>query len=117
MRPDGVGPVLTPEEVRTVDALQRRDSAIRQEEQTRASQAGAFAGAPIYQYEVGPDDKRYAVSGEVPVRVENPPSDAEQLKRVRHDSCWVVEFTIADLFFYEGLVFRAECKAHSVLLA
>lgn len=72
---------LTPEQVRTVEALQRRDSAVRQEEQTHAARAGAFAGAPIYQYEVGPDDKRYAVSGEVPVHVKNPSGDPEQLKR------------------------------------
>lgn len=74
-------PGLTPEEDRIVEALQRRDSAVRQEEQTHAAQAGAFAGAPVYQYEVGPDDKRYAVSGEVPVHVKNPTGDAKQLER------------------------------------
>lgn len=74
-------PGLTPEEVRTVAALERRDGSVRQEEQIHAAQAGAFGGAPVYEYEVGPDGKRYAVAGEVPVHVKNPTGDAEQLAR------------------------------------
>ncbi len=72
---------LSPAQQRAVEALRRRDGAVRQEEQTHAAQAGQFAGAPIYQYQLGPDGRRYAVAGEVPVRVRSSSGDPEQMKR------------------------------------
>ncbi len=72
---------LTLEEQRTVEDMRRRDSTVRQEEQTQAAQAGQFAGAPIYEYQVGPDNKRYAVAGEVPVSIPDPSSDPATLER------------------------------------
>ena len=76
----GPGKKLTPEERAIVARLQAIDAAVRQEEEAHAAAAGAFAGAPQYQYTIGPDDKRYATSGSVSVKV-NVSGSPEQVER------------------------------------
>ena len=76
----GPGKKLTPEERAIVARLQAIDAAVRQEEEAHAAAAGAFAGAPQYQYTIGPDDKRYATSGSVSIKV-NVSGSPEQVER------------------------------------
>jgi len=59
---------LTSQEQREVDALKQRDREVRVHEQTHKAQLGPYStGGPFYTYEVGPDNKRYAVGGSVGV--------------------------------------------------
>ena len=59
---------LTPQEEKVVQELQMRDRAVRQHEQAHKAVAGAYAlGGIHYQYETGPDGKRYAVGGHVSI--------------------------------------------------
>lgn len=54
------------EEIQTLAA---RDREVRAHEQAHAAVGGAFAGAPKYEYEQGPNGVSYAVGGEVPIDV------------------------------------------------
>lgn len=58
---------LTDEEEAVVRDMAGADREVRRHEQAHAAAGGAHAGAPSYQYEQGPDGKRYAVSGEVSI--------------------------------------------------
>ncbi|MDJ0950240.1 MAG: putative metalloprotease CJM1_0395 family protein [Alphaproteobacteria bacterium] len=72
---------LSPAEERQVARLRQIDSAVRQEENTHAANAGQFASAPQYTYVTGPDGRRYAVGGQVNVRATNPSGDPRQAER------------------------------------
>lgn len=50
-----------------INDLQLRDREVRSHEQAHAAAGGPTTGAPSYSFEVGPDGKKYAVSGEVSV--------------------------------------------------
>ena len=58
---------LTEEEQKQVKELQARDREVRAHEQAHARVGGAYAGAPSYTFQQGPDKKRYAVGGEVQI--------------------------------------------------
>jgi len=59
---------LTAEEQKDVEELKRRDKQVRAHEMAHvAAGAGLVRGGPSYEYEVGPDGKRYAVEGEVSI--------------------------------------------------
>lgn len=58
---------LTEEEQDVVRELANMDREVRAHEQAHAAAGGAHAGAPSYQYQQGPDGKRYAVGGEVSI--------------------------------------------------
>jgi hypothetical protein len=59
---------LSQEEQRTVEELKRRDQEVRAHEQAHSAAAGGYArGGASYQYQPGPDGKRYAVGGEVSI--------------------------------------------------
>lgn len=58
---------LTDEERDKVEKLKQRDAEVRTHEQAHLAQAGAFAQGVSYEYEVGPDGKKYAVGGSVQV--------------------------------------------------
>ncbi len=60
---------LTKEERAKVEALKRRDAEVRAHEQAHAAVGGPYAGAPQYEYEQGPDGRRYAVGGSVSIDV------------------------------------------------
>lgn len=63
--------------------LRRADSAVRQEENAHAANAGAYAGAPQYEYQIGPDGQAYAVAGSVPISTGGAASgSAEEQARV-----------------------------------
>jgi hypothetical protein len=58
---------LGTEEKREVQELKRIDAEVRRHEAAHANTGGAYAGAPSYTYQTGPDGKRYAVGGEVSI--------------------------------------------------
>lgn len=63
---DSFGQELTAEEQQQVDDLKQRDQEVRRHEQAHAASAGGTArGGPSFEFETGPDGKRYVVSGEV----------------------------------------------------
>ena len=63
--PDGDG--LNAAEEKQVDKLKQRDREVRAHEQAHARVGGAYAGAPSYTFQQGPDGKRYAIGGEVQI--------------------------------------------------
>jgi len=68
---------LTEEEKAQVDELKQRDREVRAHEQAHAAVGGAYASAPSYEYESGPDGNRYAVGGEVSIDVSPVSGDPE----------------------------------------
>lgn len=63
--PDGDG--LNEAEEKLVEKLKQRDREVKAHEQAHARVGGAYAGAPSYTFQQGPDGKRYAVGGEVQI--------------------------------------------------
>lgn len=60
------GKELSEEESSQVDELKKRDREVKQHEQAHLAAAGGYAlGGPVYEYQNGPDGKRYAVGGHV----------------------------------------------------
>ena len=69
---------LTDEEQREVQALRRRDREVRAHETAHLAAAGSLArGGPRYEFERGPDGRRYAVGGEVSIDSSPVPGDPE----------------------------------------
>ena len=68
---------LTPEEKDEVKQLRERDAEVRRHEEAHASRGGQYAGSPTYEYERGPDGKRYAVAGQVQIDVTPIPGDPD----------------------------------------
>ena len=58
---------LTPQEERQVDEFERGDREVRQHERAHKAAGGQYAGAISYTFTTGPDGKRYATSGHVPI--------------------------------------------------
>ncbi len=58
---------LSEEEQSQVEELRERDAEVRAHEAAHAMVGGSFAGSPSYEYQVGPDGKRYAIGGEVSI--------------------------------------------------
>lgn len=57
---------LTAEERAEVEQLKQRDTEVRQHEQAHLAAAGQYAkGGASFEYQTGPDGRRYAVGGEV----------------------------------------------------
>lgn len=71
---------LTEEEKKQVEELKRRDREVKAHEQAHMAAAAGLAGAPSYEYQSGPDGKRYAVGGEVGLRTSGS-SDPEKALR------------------------------------
>ncbi len=69
---------LTPEEQRKLQELRQRDTEVRNHEQAHVAAGGQYVTrAPTYEYEIGPDGRRYAVGGEVKIDVSEVPDDPE----------------------------------------
>ncbi|MFZ4736916.1 MAG: putative metalloprotease CJM1_0395 family protein [Bradymonadia bacterium] len=66
-KPDDGQRELTEEQLRQIAELKSRDVEVRAHEQAHKAVAGAHGGAISLTYETGPDGRRYAVAGEVPV--------------------------------------------------
>lgn len=68
---------LSEGEEQVVEQLRARDQEVRNHEEAHARVGGPYAGSPSYEYTVGPDNKRYAVSGSVPIDTSPVPDDPE----------------------------------------
>ena len=94
--PDG----LTEEEQEVVEALKLRDAEVRRHEQAHKTVGGQYAGAISYTYQSGPDGRRYAVGGEVPIDVSPISGDPEatilKLEQVRRAALAPAEPSSAD---------------------
>ena len=66
------------EEQQQVTKLKQRDQEVRTHEQAHRAAGGQYInGAVSYEYETGPDGKRYATGGEVSIDVSPVPDDPE----------------------------------------
>jgi hypothetical protein len=61
------GQELSPEEQQMVRELEARDREVRAHEAAHVAAAGGLAGSPSYSFQTGPDNKQYAVGGEVSI--------------------------------------------------
>ena len=68
---------LTEEEQKEVEELKKRDLEVKRHEQAHYQAAGRYASPPVYEYQTGPDGKRYAVGGKVPIDTSEIPGDPE----------------------------------------
>lgn len=68
---------LTDEERDVVREMAARDAEVRRHEEAHAAVGGQYAGQPSYTYQSGPDGKRYAIGGEVPIDVAPVKGDPE----------------------------------------
>ena len=62
-------------EQQEIKELSGRDKEVRAHEMAHATVGGSTTGAPTYSYEIGPDGKKYTVSGEVSVDLSKVPGD------------------------------------------
>lgn len=60
---------LSEDELKMVEELKARDIEVRAHEQAHKSVGGQYAGSISFSYQAGPDGRRYAVGGEVPIDV------------------------------------------------
>ena len=78
---------LKPEEQRAVEQLKQRDMEVRSHEQAHLANAGQYAaGSAQYSYQKGPDGRRYAVGGEVPIDISKestPEATIQKMQTVR----------------------------------
>lgn len=61
------GESLSVEQLAHLEQLKVTDREVRQHEMAHQIAGGAYSGGASYEYEVGPDGKRYAVAGEVSI--------------------------------------------------
>lgn len=74
------------QEQRVIDQLESRDREVRAHEQAHAAVGGSLAGSPSYEYQTGPDGKKYAVGGEVSIDVSktnDPETTIRKMQTVR----------------------------------
>jgi hypothetical protein len=69
---------LSAEELRELAELKQRDQEVKAHEQAHIAAGGAYArGSAQYEYEKGPDGRKYAVGGEVQIDTSKVPGDPE----------------------------------------
>ncbi len=68
---------LSADERDVVRQMAARDREVHQHEQAHARSGGSLAGNPSFSYQTGPDGKRYAIGGEVPIDAAPVPGDPE----------------------------------------
>ncbi len=91
---------LSEDEQKEVKTLKDRDREVRVHEQAHAAVGGQYAGSPSYEFETGPDGKRYAVGGEVSIDVseeENPEDTIQKMQIVRAAALAPAEPSTQDL--------------------
>ena len=76
-QPGGQHKDLTEADLEEIQKLSARDAEVRAHEQAHKSAAGSHGGAISLSYKQGPDGKRYAVEGEVPVDMSSVSGDPE----------------------------------------
>lgn len=76
---------LSPEETLRLEELQQleeRDREVREHEQAHKAVAGQYAGPIRYEFVQGPDGRRYAVAGEVPIDLSPAPTPEETIAKM-----------------------------------
>ena len=71
------GKAITPEEEKEIEELEDRDAEVKRHEQAHFQAGGKYASAPKYEYQTGPDGKRYAVGGSVDIDLSEIPGDPQ----------------------------------------
>ncbi|AJC90047.1 hypothetical protein, SprA-related family [Campylobacter subantarcticus LMG 24377] len=64
------GKDLSNEEIKQIRELEKIDREVRAHEAAHQAAGGALAGAASFGYTRGPDNKMYAIEGEVPIRMQ-----------------------------------------------
>ncbi|WP_448189803.1 putative metalloprotease CJM1_0395 family protein [Azospirillum sp. sgz301742] len=80
------GEPLSDEQQKQVNKLKAIDTKVRQHEAAHQAAGGGQAGGASFTYQEGPDGKRYAVGGEVPIKSgggSSPEATIRQLERVK----------------------------------
>ncbi len=78
------GEPLSKEQAQEVRELQKRDREVKTHEQAHLANAGGYArGGASYTYQAGPDGKRYAVGGEVPIDVSKERSPEKTIQKMQ----------------------------------
>jgi len=94
------GQPLTPEEQKMVAELQQRDREVKIHEQAHMANAGQYArGGATYSYQQGPDGRRYAIGGEVPIDIspeKNPEQTIQKMQTVKRAAMAPAEPSSAD---------------------
>jgi hypothetical protein len=70
-------------EQQQITELKQRDAEVRAHEQAHASLGGQYASSPQYEYERGPDGKRYAVGGEVSIDISEASTPEETIRKAQ----------------------------------
>ncbi len=78
VRPGGQ---LTEQQQKELDELDTRDREVRVHEQAHKAAAGSHGGPISFSFTTGPDGKRYAVEGEVPIDLSPVEGDPEATVR------------------------------------
>ena len=76
-----LGGQLSEQEQKELDELRTRDREVRMHEQAHKAAAGPHGGPISFSFTTGPDGKRYAVEGEVPIDVSPVQGDPEATVR------------------------------------
>lgn len=75
---------LTEEELAKLTELQKRDAEVRAHEQAHLAAAGAYAaGGASFSYTTGPNGKRYATGGEVPIDISKEDTPAATIVKMQ----------------------------------
>lgn len=75
---------LSPEEQQAVLKLKQRDLEVKAHEAAHLANAGQYAaGGPSYTYQTGPDGRRYAVGGEVPIDISKEKTPEQTVQKMR----------------------------------
>jgi len=80
--------ILSKEEEKEVSQLKEQDREVHQHEQAHVSSAGGYAqGGASYEYQIGPDGKKYAISGQVNIDTSpianNPEATIQKAQTIR----------------------------------
>ena len=70
-------------EERQLDELKKRDQEVRSHEKAHAAIGGQYAGAPQYEFKVGPDGRQYATDGEVSIDISEGSSPEETIRKMQ----------------------------------
>ena len=75
---------LNEADAQMVQELRQRDREVKAHEQAHLASAGQYArGGPSYTYQQGPDGRRYAIGGEVPIDVGGEKTPEETIQKMR----------------------------------
>ena len=78
------GQELSAEELQAVEELKSRDREVRAHEMAHLASAGQHArGGPSYTFQQGPDGRRYAIGGEVPIDVGEEKTPEQTIQKMR----------------------------------